>query len=555
LVLGYVSDEDDVAVAGVSILAENQDGDRWTTRSDAGGGIALQLPDGAYTVTLSCSGFGSKRSRVRWRRGDMQPHRFRILRDAPLAYMWPKWCRSGDVAVPQVHAVTSFKATVWRYGLDKEKVLDIGWVDEHGPRATMQITPDGDYTQEGVAWGTVGYSGNRHHARAVVAPSRSGLYYLHVTTQEGDSTSAPWVVAPASPTSRIAVIASTNNWNAYNEFGGRSNYLHPVRLPERPTVNARQDLSRFQTDTSHADWKAPDEEYRPLSFQRPEPFNVVPEDHDVTDPMPGYLSPSLAPMEWRLLAWLEREGYSYDLYADAQLHNRDLDLDAYEVLMLSGHPEYWSGTMIESLESWIEKGGRLLSLGGNSLNCEVTFEDPSRLCFKTFLSAGGPALGMPNPDDPSKPFDSRLHRTLGRSEASLLGVSTTLPGFGTAAPYEVVDPDHWIFAGTGMSTGDLFGAHSLCERCPGASGWETDKRTPSSPPSVEVLARGTNADEGGAELVFHRLGGGAVISAGSITYAASLLVDDRLSMVTANMVTRFLDPTPFDEGKGSRGGR
>ena len=548
--LAFVSDEDDVAIAGAHVLLESADGRRLATRSQADGGVDLDPEPGAWRVTLAAPGFGPRRLDLTTRRDD-PPHRFRLLSDEPAAYMWPKWSRSGERAVPQVHAVESYRASVWRYGIRKERVFDLDWADEHGPRATMQVTPPGDYTQTGVRWGTIGYKGNHHHATSIAAPQRTGLYYLHVRTASGAFTSAPWVVAPAEPRARIAVLASTNNWNAYNEFGGRSNYLNVTALPERPIVNTRQDVARYQTDRSHVDWKAPDDAYAPLSFERPEPFNVIPEDAEVTDPIPGFLQPSLAASEWRMLAWLEREGFDHDLYADAQLHDGTLDLSAYDVLVLSTHPEYWSREMIERLEAWLDAGGRLLSLGGNSMNCEVVFEGEDRLRFRNFLGDGGPGLGMPNPDDPDRPLDSRLHRSLGRSEASILGVATTLSGFGTGAPYEVVDDRHWIFAGSGLRNGDRFGAASLSERAAGASGWETDKRTPWTPDDVTLLAKGTNPDDGGAELVFRPVGPrGAVIAAGSITYAASLLVDRPLSRVTANMVNRFLDPRPFETEAG-----
>ena len=32
--------------------------------------------------------------------------------------------------------------------------------------------------------------------------------------------------------------------NAYNNFGGRSNYIHPDQLPDEPTMNARMELKR-----------------------------------------------------------------------------------------------------------------------------------------------------------------------------------------------------------------------------------------------------------------------------------------------------------------------
>ena len=52
----------------------------------------------------------------------------------------------------------------------------IGWFDEHGPRATVQITPDGDYSQTGVEWNRHGYS-SPHHKQFVTAPNRSGPWF------------------------------------------------------------------------------------------------------------------------------------------------------------------------------------------------------------------------------------------------------------------------------------------------------------------------------------------------------------------------------------------
>jgi N,N-dimethylformamidase len=112
----------------------------------------------------------------------------------------------------------------------------------------------------------------------------------------------------------------------------------------------------------------------------------------------------------------------------------------------------------------------------------------------------------------------------------------------TAAPYRVLDDSHWIYAGTGLRNGDLFGTESLHERCHGgASGHETDKMSPSSPPGTLLLAKGINPDEGGSEIILHETpSGGAVYSVGSITYPASLLVDEPLSQITRNVVERFL---------------
>jgi hypothetical protein len=125
-----------------------------------------------------------------------------------------------------------------------------------------------------------------------------------------------------------------------------------------------------------------------------------------------------------------------------------------------------------------------------------------------------------------------------------LGVRYTWRGVETAAPYRVERADHWVFDGTGLRNGDVFGHRNLNTGCDarGASGHETDKIGPASPPATTLLARGVNADGGGADMIHVGFdGGGEVFSAGSIVYVASLPVDDGVSRVTSNVVRRFLD--------------
>jgi N,N-dimethylformamidase len=434
--------------------------------------------------------------------------------------------------------------SLWRYGWKREFVKLLGWFDEHGPRAMMQILPDGDFTQTGTHWNRIGYGNNAHHTQLVAAPERSGLYYFHVKgEQTGRFFSFPWVVAPAEPRASIAVLASTNTWLAYNNFGGRSNYINTDRLPDAPVVNARQELIRYTAAGAFNCWGFRDDEYLPLSFERPELGNVVREDEEVTDPIAGRLTCGMAPAERRLLGWLEREGFDYDYYSEWQLHNGDLNLDRYQVLMISVHPEYWSRDMYLKVKDWVwNRGGRLMYLGGNGLNCEVEFLGDDRLRFKTHLNPDpGYELGMRDPQNPEFYLDSRMARTL-ESEANLLGVVTTHTGIMTAAPYRALDAGHWAFDGTGLNSGDLFGERSLHERVPGgASGHETDKRSRHSPAGTQLLAKGINADDGGAEIVTYETpSGGAVFSVGSITWVPCLLVDDAVSRMTANVVTRFV---------------
>jgi N,N-dimethylformamidase len=526
MLVGYVSDERYVALADVLFEFEDR-ASSFEARSRASGAVYADIEPGPYRVTLSRPGYGSKR--VQLVVAHNRPHHFRLLSDGLLGYAWPKWVRCGERAEFRVHSVEPYKIELWRYGLQKQLAAKIGWFDEHGPLATMQITPDGDYTATGVEWNKVGY-GSQQHGQFVTAPDRSGLYYFHTFTENGRFFSFPWIVAPTSPRAKIAVLASNITWNAYNNFGGRSNYIHADELPARPTVNARLELSRYN-DPEFGTWNA--ESYKPLSFDRPEPINHVPLETQVADPIEGRAACHVAPAEWRLLGWMEREGFEYDLYAETQLHAGQVDLGAYRVLILSTHPEYWTREMYTVVKQWVfERGGRLMYLGGNGLNCAVTFSDSA-----TMIVHNGDSRKLQA--DLAR-YESRFGMQV-EPEANLLGVVYNEAGVMTAAPYRVLNAEHWVMAGTGLNNGDLFGRASLHERIPGgASGHETDKISPSSPPGIVRLAKGTNPDEGGADLVyFETPGGGAVFSVGSICWPSSVLADDAVSRITANVLSRF----------------
>ncbi len=526
MLVGYVSDERFVALPDVLLEFENEAGSV-EARSRASGSVYADLRPGPYRVTLNKPGFGGKRVSLTVREND--PYHFRLLSDCLLGYPWPKWVKGGEKSEFRVHSPEAYELELWRYGWQKELIRKLGWYDEHGPRATVQITPDGDYSRTGVEWNKFGYA-NPALKQFVTAPDRSGLYYFHARTRSGLFFSFPWVVAPERPRQKLAILASNITWNAYNAFGGRSNYINADALPPVPTVNARQELHRY-TDPDYVNYTT--EEYAPLSFERPEFINFVPEHEEVTSPIEGRTACHLAPAEWRLLGWLEREGFEYDFYAETQFHFGQFPLDDYEVLILSTHPEYWSREMYLRLKSWVcEHGGKLLYLGGNGLNCAVEFLDDSTIVIQNGNEGERVKRGA---------TDSRFHTRV-ESEANLLGVVFTYDGIMTSAPYRVKDAGHWVFAGTELKNGDLFGEASLHRRCPGgASGHETDKISAHSPKNVHLLAEGTNPDNGGAQMVIYDTpSGGRVFSVGSITWPSSILVDDAVSKITANVLRRFL---------------
>jgi len=532
MLIGYVSNERYVALGDVQFEFRGKHG-VVAARSNISGAVYADVSPGQYEVVLGRDGFGSKIVTVDVHEGS--PYQFRLLSDGLLGYVWPKCVKSGERSEFRVHSFEEYELELWRYGAEKEFIRRIGTFDEHGPRATVQISPDGDYTQTGVEWNKHGYQ-SKALSQFVEGPERCGLYYLHSRSKSGSFFSFPWIVAPDKPRSKVAILASDINWNAYNSFGGRSNYINADQLPPAPIVNSRQQLKRY----TEQEFRTYDSDtYLPLSLDRPDPYNHIDEHEQLTDPIAGRQGCHMAAAEWRLLGWMERKGFDYDLYSETQFHFDQFSLDDYKLLIISTHPEYWSNEMYQRLKSWVfERGGRLMYLGGNGLNCEVEFLDEHRIVYQnTNWSHTDPEFSVDGREYESR-FDKRRE-----SEANLLGVVFSFAGIMTAAPYEVKDADHWCYAGTGLKNGDTFGEKSLHQRIPGgASGHETDKVSISSPSNVRVLAKGLNPDNGGAEIVMHEPnGGGAVFSVGSICWPASILVDDAVSKITENVLKRFLN--------------
>jgi len=322
---------------------------------------------------------------------------------------------------------------------------------------------------------------------------RSGCYLIKLNgSNKDDSSFIPLIIKPAISNNQIAVIASTNTWHAYNSWGGHNFYINYTSFPSKYILSTQ----------------------RPLDIYARNPVGKecqITRDH-------------LLVGERFVWSWLEREGFEYDLFEDTDLHYSDVYnqyLKHYKIIIISTHNEYWSYEMINNLREFIKKGGKVLSLSGNTMYKEVTFPNPYQIIL-----------------------DGAYFRYQEFGEETVLGVAHDLRGFKTWAPYKVNQADHWVFEGTNLKKGDVIGQEGLNvspEGISGASGWETDKLYPDSPRNTVLLAKGANAGDGGADMVIYEdPGGGSVFSVGSITFGGSLLVDDRISRITKNVMNGFL---------------
>jgi hypothetical protein len=60
-------------------------------------------------------------------------------------------------------------------------------------------------------------------------------------------------------------------------------------------------------------------------------------------------------------------------------------------------------------------------------------------------------------------------------------------------------------------------------------------------PGIQLLAKGTNPNNGGADMIYYQTtGGGEVFSVGSISFTTCLLTDSVQSRIVRNVLNRFI---------------
>lgn len=318
---------------------------------------------------------------------------------------------------------------------------------------------------------------------SVVIPmtAASGMYTATIAemgAQFGWKHYASFVVRgqQASSADRVAVVIPTATGQAYNEWGGASLYGIDTSVQGsayEPYLRNWDNLTDLVPARFYS-YKA--------SFERPF-LGALPDGTTARNPGIGFSDYN------RAADFLESdsclEGAVIEYLASSDLHNATdpVFLRRYNCLVFIGHHEYWTWEMRSNVERFIADGGNVCFFCGNTCWWQVRFEGtpPAAMtCYK--MEA---VLGIPydfSNKDPIYPGGDTTRltthwyvaqdesgRTTGPNwpENSLTGTSYRNGafrdgGFGTGA-YTVHYAKHWIYSGTGLSSGGRFGAQMLCK--------------------------------------------------------------------------------------------
>ncbi|MDX8443880.1 N,N-dimethylformamidase beta subunit family domain-containing protein [Mesorhizobium australafricanum] len=276
-----------------------------------------------------------------------------------------------------------------------------------------------------------------------------------------------------------------------------------------------------------------------------------------------------------LLGWLAHVAPDHQTLTDEDLDREGLvALEGCQVLVTGSHPEYWSLPMLQALDGFLARGGRLMYLGGNGFTSAIDYHPQRKglIEFRRRHSRNGRfGAGEAHSGFSGRPCG--MWRDLGRPEQSLVGVGYLTEAFDRGSYYRRLAASddiraRFIFEGIAE---DIVGDFGIIG---GAAGLEIDvvDETLGTPRHALVVA----ASEQHGSSYAHTLGGldffirlwndaprepiradmtffetpagGAVFSVGSIAWGSSLPYADysnNAARISENVLRRFRDPTPF----------
>jgi N,N-dimethylformamidase len=386
--------------------------------------------------------------------------------------------------------------------------------------------------------------------------TKSGLYAARLRADPYEDY-IPFVVRPkkGSPTARIALLFPTFSYLAYAGTG--TSAIRPLSLYSR------------HSDGSGVCYSS---RLRPITNMRPKidsrnPWQFMADTH--------------------LVDWLEVKGFETDFLTDEDLHFEGASaLAPYRAVLTGTHPEYYSFEMLEGLRSYLDRGGRLMYMGGNGFYWVTPMDASGRFIEVRRRDGTEHWQGAPGEHHHSLTGEpGGLWRFRGMAPQQFFGVGFTAQGFDRNSPYRRMpgsfDPRaRFIFEGVGKD--ELIGNFPSLVLSFGAAGSELDRAdfALGTPAHTLVLASSfghsdeychvveqintSNWQEPGgtanplvrADMVYLEYpNGGGVFSTSSIAWCGSLSFNNynnNVSRITENVLRRFASEEPLPAPDKSR---
>jgi hypothetical protein len=330
----------------------------------------------------------------------------------------------------------------------------------------------------------------------------AGAYLLRLDADSGAQRYVPVTVRSASTAGRIVLKSGVATWQAYNTWGGYDLYKGPGQ--------------------SYAN--------RSLAVSLDRPYDLNGADMFLT-------------YEGNIVRLAESLGLPLAYASGMDIASDPHLLDGASALISPGHDEYWTPGERANVTAARNAGVNLAFLGANAMFRRIRLDAASRLviCYKTSYTSD-PMYGK---DNALVTSDFR-EPPVPDPESSLIG--TIYEGYPANAAYEVVSPDSWLFAGTGVSSGTRF---------PNLVGIEYDRVNPAYPVPrpIQVLSHSPlvclGARSFGDSAYYTHSGGAGVFNSGTMRWVEAIYGDRPhgisgktpafVKQVTTNLLRAFAD--------------
>ena len=277
----------------------------------------------------------------------------------------------------------------------------------------------------------------------------SGVYLAKLSAAVPGGFVASYIIFEVRDDSRgsdLLFQSSTNTFEAYNGWGGRSLYSHPRAFK--------------------------------VSYDRP---------YDT-----GFGAGQFFRFEYNMLRFLEREGYDVTYASDVDAHENPSLALAHKGFLIVGHDEYWSSNTFDHLEAARSAGVSLGFFSANDGYWQERFEsstadkkpDRTIVCYKLDAPALDPDAA--NPATASLTTTAFRLPPVNRPEDTIIGeMHDDSVGSNIHGDMVVTDASDPIFQGTGLQNGSTL---------PGLVGNEIDRVFGALPANETILAHSSVVD-------------------------------------------------------------
>jgi hypothetical protein len=407
------------------------------------------------------------------------------------------WCYTDRLSyLPGEQVRFHVSTSASRYSIEIARVgarRDVVWT-RSGIRGALHPTPPEAFAR-GCGWPD-GF------AFRIPRQWRSGYYAVTLRAEGKKGEALEWdhffvVRAPRGRRAKILMILSTNTYAAYNSWGGKCLYAGDdgsvaSRLSfQRPWQRGL--LRRVPSTIRNANTGTPGFGERPLVDAFP---RHVQQGYHHWTRFAGFHT-----WESIFVQWMESHGYALDYCVQGDLDRHPGVVAGYRMLTTAGHDEYWTWQERDVVDDFVAAGGHAAFFIGNAAFWQVRLEKAGQemVCYK-YVPEWDPVFGTKQEKYLTGMWS---HPRTGRPENETFGLSFTRGGYhrlGYVMPrssggYMVYRPGHWVFAGTQLEYGDIFGGRDqiVGYECDGLDyamrhGLPYPTGRDGSPMSTEILA-------------------------------------------------------------------